>query len=105
MISGRRNLFEIFFDWLIYMSSSSNKQIANSFIGTAVPRGQCGGHEGSGSTGSTGSTGPTGPTGPTGITGATGPGPSQTFEPWTDLSSDSPVNILHFPRHLQKMNA
>ena len=76
------------------MSSSSNKQIANSFIGTAVPRGQCGGHEGSGSTGSTGSTGPTGPTGPTGITGATGPGPSQTFEPWTDLSSDSPVNIF-----------
>lgn len=68
------------------MSSSASKQIVNSVVGLAIPRGQvsAAGGGGGGSTGPTGPTGPaggptgptgsgpTGPAGPTGPTGATG---------------------------------
>ena len=64
--------------------SSKMKQIANTYVGTAVPRGQTNvPGSGSGSTGPTGATGPTGPSGgPTGPTGSTGPtGPTGSTGP------------------------
>ena len=86
------------------MSSSSVKQVANTVVGTAVPRGQVNlGGSGAGSTGPTGpsgSTGPTGPTGPTGAIGPTGPGGQSNFATAPTIAptlSGTPQSVLAAP--------